>query len=371
MSRIEGLTPKGRAMRKPTTGARAWLTLTKPGVVVLLQVTALCAVLCHDMLAAGGFSGMNWGDSAQTMAVVFVGGYLTAGGANSINMWYDRDIDPIMTRTAARPIPTGVISANAALAFGVLISIAGVAWFVQFGNEVAAFWAAFSILFYVFIYSMWLKRNSVQNIVIGGLAGATPPVIGWAVAVGELSIDTASAEALATSVFDLGSWMPWYLLILIFLWTPPHFWALALYRSEEYDLVGVPMMPGVKGADRTLVEMKVYAILLVVLALAAPIAMGGMDRHDTIFYVFGGTAVVVNLWYARTVFIIDPNEPRTEAGRIPSAARSFFVSMIYLALMFVIVVTASAGLEGAILGAIFAATVIIRDEGNARKKTAN
>ncbi len=166
-------------MREPTTGARAWLTLTKPGVVVLLQVTALCAVLCHDMLAAGGFSGMNWGDSAQTMAVVFVGGYLTAGGANSINMWYDRDIDPIMARTANRPIPTGAISANAALAFGVLISIAGVAWFVQFGNEVAAFWAAFSILFYVFIYSMWLKRNSVQNIVIGGLAGATPPVPPW------------------------------------------------------------------------------------------------------------------------------------------------------------------------------------------------
>ena len=358
-------------MREPTTGARAWLTLTKPGVVVLLQVTALCAVLCHDMLAAGGFSGMNWGDSGRTMAVVFVGGYLTAGGANSINMWYDRDIDPIMTRTASRPIPTGEISANGALAFGVLISVAGVAWFVQFGNEVAAFWAAFSILFYVFVYSMWLKRSSVQNIVIGGLAGATPPVIGWAVATGELSLDTASAEALVTSVFDLGSWMPWYLLILIFLWTPPHFWALALYRSEEYNLVGVPMMPGVKGADRTLVEMKVYASLLVVLAIAAPIAMGGMDHYDTIYYVFGGTAVGVNLWYARTVFIIDPNEPRTEAGRIPSAARSFFVSMIYLALMFVIVVTASAGLEGAILGAILAATVIIRDETNARKKTAN
>ena len=358
-------------MREPTTGARAWLTLTKPGVVVLLQVTALCAVLCHDFLAAGGFSGMNWGDSGRTMAVVFVGGYLTAGGANSINMWYDRDIDPLMARTANRPIPTGEISANAALAFGVLISVAGVAWFVQFGNEVAAFWAAFSILFYVFVYSMWLKRSSVQNIVIGGLAGATPPVIGWAVAVGELSLDTASAEALAASIFDLGSWMPWYLLILIFLWTPPHFWALALYRSEEYNLVGVPMMPGVKGADRTLVEMKVYSTLLVVLALAAPIAMGGMDRYDTIYHVFGWTAVGVNLWYARTVFIIDPNEPRTEAGRIPSAARSFFVSMIYLALMFAIVVTASAGLEGAILGAILAATVIIRDETNARKKTAN
>ncbi|MED5231300.1 MAG: heme o synthase [Candidatus Thermoplasmatota archaeon] len=366
MSRIEGHTPEGRAMSETASGAKAWFTLTKPGVVVLLQITALCAVLSHDLLEASGFTEMDWNESLRTMVIVFVGGYLTAGGANAINMWYDRDIDPIMRRTSQRPIPTGSISANGALFFGIIISVVGVFWFLEFANQVAAFWAAFSILFYVFIYTIWLKRTSVQNIVIGGLAGATPPVIGWATAVGNLSINVDSVEDFGISIFDLGSLMPWYLLLLIFLWTPPHFWALALYRSEEYDSVGIPMMPGVKGASRTLLEMKLYSILLVILAVFAPTAMGGMDRHDTIYHLFGWTTVVVTLWYARTVFIIDPDEPRTASGRIPTAARSFFVSMLYLALMFAIVVAASAGLQGAILGAVLAVTMILRDEWNAR-----
>ena len=346
--------------------AKAWLTLTKPRVVVLLQITALCAVLSHDLLEASGFSDMDWNESIRTMAIVFVGGYLTAGGANAINMWYDRDIDPIMQRTSKRPIPTGTVSANGALSFGIFISVAGVVWFLEFANQVAAFWAAFSILFYVFIYTIWLKRTSVQNIVIGGLAGATPPVIGWATAVGDLTINLDSVEDFAISIFDLGSLMPWYLLLLIFLWTPPHFWALALYRSEEYNSVGIPMMPGVKGARRTLIEMKLYSIFLLILAGFAPIAMGGMDRYDTIYHVFGWTSIIATLWYARTVFMIDPNEPRTASGRIPTAARSFFVSMIYLALMFAIVVTASAGLQGSILGAVLAATMIGRDEWNSK-----
>ena len=346
--------------------AKAWLTLTKPRVVVLLQITALCAVLSHDLLEASGFSDMDWNESIRTMAIVFVGGYLTAGGANAINMWYDRDIDPIMQRTSKRPIPTGTVSANGALSFGIFISVAGVVWFLEFANQVAAFWAAFSILFYVFIYTIWLKRTSVQNIVIGGLAGATPPVIGWATAVGNLTINLDSVEDFAISIFDLGSLIPWYLLLLIFLWTPPHFWALALYRSEEYNSVGIPMMPGVKGARRTLIEMKVYSIFLLILAVFAPIAMGGMDRYDTIYHVFGWTSIIATLWYARTVFMIDANEPRTTSGRIPSASRSFFVSMIYLALMFAIVVTASAGLQGSILGAVLAATMIGRDEWNSK-----
>ena len=366
MSRIEGHTLEGRAMGESGGGIKAWLTLTKPGVVVLLQITALCAVLSHDLLEASGFSEMDWNESIRTMAIVFVGGYLTAGGANAINMWYDRDIDPIMQRTSKRPIPTGTVSANGALIFGILISVAGVVWFLEFANQVAAFWAAFSILFYVFIYTIWLKRTSVQNIVIGGLAGATPPVIGWATAVGDLTINLDSVEDFAISTFDLGSLMPWYLLLLIFLWTPPHFWALALYRSEEYNSVGIPMMPGVKGARRTLIEMKIYSIFLLILAVFAPIAMGGMDRYDTIYHVFGWTAIIVTLWYARTVFMIDPDEPRTASGRIPTAARSFFVSMIYLALMFAIVVTASAGLQGSILGAVLAATMIARDEWNSK-----
>ena len=366
MSRIEGYTPEGRAMGDSGGGARAWFTLTKPGVVVLLQITALCAVLSHDLLEASGFSDMDWEESISTMAIVFVGGYLTAGGANAINMWYDRDIDPIMQRTSKRPIPQGTVSPNGALIFGIFISLAGVVWFLEFANQVAAFWAAFSILFYVFIYTIWLKRTSVQNIVIGGLAGATPPVIGWATAVGDLRINLDSVREFLISIFDLGSLMPWYLLLLIFLWTPPHCWALALYRSEEYNSVGIPMMPGVKGAKRTLIEMKVYSIFLVILAVFAPLAMGGMDTDDTIYHMFGWTAIVLTLWYARTVFTIDPNEPRTDSGRIPSAARSFFVSMIYLALMFAIVVTASAGLQGSILGAVLVATMIVRDEWNSR-----
>tara|TARA_Y100001968_G_scaffold332076_1_gene388953 strand:+ start:19622 stop:20680 length:1059 start_codon:yes stop_codon:yes gene_type:complete len=349
-------------MSEVASGARAWLALTKPKVVVLLQITALCAVLSHDLIQAGSPSGVIWLETTETMVIVFIGGYLTAGGANAINMWYDRDIDPIMQRTSKRPIPSGEISPNNALLFGISISIIGILWFIQFANEVAAFWAGFSILFYVFIYTIWLKRNSVQNIVIGGLAGATPPVVGWATALGDLRIKTNSIQDFFESILDLDSLMPWYLLLLIFFWTPPHVWALTLYRSEEYETVNIPMMPGVKGAKRTLLEMKIYAILLVFLSWAAPAAIGGLDNSDLIYHVFGWTAVIVSIWYARTVFIINPNEPRTDSGRIPSAARSFLISMIYLALMFTVVVTASAGLEGSIVGAILATLVIINYE---------
>jgi hypothetical protein len=153
-----------------------YLELTKPRVVVLLQITALCAVLVHDMLDSGLST-----TSGETMLIVFVGGYLSAGGANAVNMWYDRDIDPKMSRTAARPVPSGAVPANAALGFGIALSMLGVAWFVLLANQVAAFWSAFSILFYVFVYSIWLKRRTPQNIVIGGIAGSTPPVIGWAI----------------------------------------------------------------------------------------------------------------------------------------------------------------------------------------------
>ena len=139
---------------------------------MLLQITAICAVIVHDSME-GDFGS----ESIQTMLVVLVGGYLTAGGANAINMWYDRDIDPKMSRTSGRAIPSGKVEADSALIFGILISIIGVLWFYEMANEVAAFWSAFSVLFYVFIYSIWLKRTTSQNIVIGGIAGSTPPVI--------------------------------------------------------------------------------------------------------------------------------------------------------------------------------------------------
>ena len=193
---------------------RSYVSLTKPRVVVLLQITALCAVLVHDRL----YEHLST-DTANTMLIVFVGGYLSAGGANAINMWYDRDIDPFMTRTEKRPIPSGEVSAESALALGVLLSIAGVTWFWVLSNEVAAFWSAFSILFYVFVYSIWLKRSTPQNIVIGGIAGSTPPVIGWAAAEDSLAVSMESTTQIMESLVDMGSPLPWLMFLLIFLWT--------------------------------------------------------------------------------------------------------------------------------------------------------
>ena len=214
-----------------TSGMRAYVALMKPRVLILLQITALCAVLIHDALQWRISSEWDILRTGQVMFVVVVGGTLTAGGANSINMWYDRDIDPEMSRTDKRPVPLGIVSPNNALWFGISISILGVAWFLTMSNAVAAFWSGFSILFYVLIYTMWLKRTSTQNIVIGGIAGATPPLIGWAAAI------PANELSISNPFFLGGDPLPWLMFALIFLWTPPHFWALALYRSTEYQKV--------------------------------------------------------------------------------------------------------------------------------------
>ena len=333
---------------------RSYVSLTKPRVVVLLQITALCAVLVHDrMYEQLGI------ETAETMLIVFVGGYLSAGGANAINMWYDRDIDPLMTRTESRAIPSGEVSAESALALGVLLSIAGVSWFWMLSNEVAAFWSAFSILFYVFVYSIWLKRSTPQNIVIGGIAGSTPPVIGWAAAEDGLTVVTDSAQVMLESLSDLGSPMPWFMFLLIFLWTPPHFWALALYRSEEYGRVGVPMMPNVKGPERTLREMKIYTIILLLLSMNVP-SYHELTESNAFYFILVGNVTLLSLWYANSVWKIDLEEERDKTGRIPTAARSFFISMLYLALMFVVLVTASFGVTGAVLGAGISLFAILR-----------
>tara|TARA_B100000686_G_scaffold294102_1_gene324079 strand:- start:2979 stop:4022 length:1044 start_codon:yes stop_codon:yes gene_type:complete len=334
-----------------------YISLTKPRVVVLLQITAICSVIVHDVLGQG-----LGGGSVRNIAVVLVGGYLTAGGANAINMWYDSDIDPKMSRTANRAIPTGKISPRSALTFGIGLSAAGVYWFYYLSNSVAAFWSAFSILFYVLVYSMWLKRSTPQNIVIGGIAGSTPPVIGWAASDDALTISSESVQSIMESVFDLGSLMPWFMFTLIFLWTPPHFWALALYRSREYAEVGVPMMPNVKGAERTIAEMKIYCVLLVLLSLAAPMSLGSIDTGDWMYYLLGFTAVCLSVWYGSTIWRIDVSEQPDESGRIASAASSFFVSMLYLALMFIVLVAASFGMVGAVVGALIAMASIGRTE---------
>ncbi|MBC64178.1 MAG: protoheme IX farnesyltransferase [Euryarchaeota archaeon] len=342
-------------------------SLTKPRVVVLLQITAMCAILCHDLIEANKIDR----ETIETMTIVFIGGYLTAGGANCINMWYDRDIDPIMTRTSKRPLSVGEISSQKALLFGISISIIGTLWLLEMANEVAAFWALFSILFYVFIYTIWLKRTSVQNIVIGGIAGSTPPVIGWAAAEGEIELVMNSTRNFIDSIVNIGGYMPWFMFLLIFLWTPPHFWALALYRSEEYEKVGVPMMPNVKGKERTLVEMKIYSVLLILLSLTTPLAFQEQDNWLEISDIDANMSLAIinslmlSIWYGVTVWKINVNENNDENNRMPTASHSFFISLTYLAIMFVILVLTSSNfiINGTILSTILILYIIFRNKG--------
>jgi protoheme IX farnesyltransferase len=337
-----------------TTGLRAYVALMKPRVLVLLQITAICAVLIHDALDWRISGEWNLIETGQIMLVVIIGGLLSAGGANSINMWYDRDIDPEMSRTDRRPVPSGAVSPRNALWFGVAISILGVAWFMAMTNAVAAFWSGFSILFYVLIYTMWLKRSSTQNIVIGGIAGATPPLIGWAAAV-------PASELSISNPFFLGELpLPWLMFALIFLWTPPHFWALALYRSSEYEKVGVPMMPWVKGPERTLLEMKIYGLLLIAISAIPWMDINAVGTEGAVTWT--AIAMILGIWYFRTIVKIDVNEEIDEKGRIPSAAHSFYTSLYYLALMFIGLVICALNTIASLIFFILICTMIVRKE---------
>ena len=278
-----------------------YFSLTKPRVVVLLQITALCSVLAHDQLGGGVDS-----DSMRTMLVVFVGGYLSAGGANAINMWYDKDIDPLMSRTKNRPVPSGEVTAEAALAFGVALSVLGVYWFWELANPVAAVWSAFSILFYVFVYSIWLKRSTPQNIVIGGAAGAFPPMIGWAAATGSVSVE-------AILMFSL-----------TFMWTPPHFWALALFMRSDYDDAGVPMLTVTHGRRSTRVHILVYTLLLAALAVGTAFTSVGGP-------VYLAVALVLNALFIKGAWdIFRRDEAASETDNYKTEKRFFKLSLLYL-----------------------------------------
>ncbi len=221
-----------------------WI-LMKPRVVFLLQVTALCGIFTYDF-KEGYNSGRNYIDSIQTSVVVLVGGTFASGGSMAVNMWYERDIDPLMERTENRPIQSGFISPNHALLFGICISLLGVILVSTLTNINAGIITALSALFYTVVYTMLLKRRTPQNIVIGGLAGSTPPAIGWAAASGE--------------AFDL---LPWLMVLTIFLWTPAHFWALTLSKRRDYGEAGVPMLPVVSGEETTRNYIFIYCICLI------------------------------------------------------------------------------------------------------------
>jgi protoheme IX farnesyltransferase len=227
-----------------------------------------------------------------------------AGGANTINMWFDRDIDTRMTRTKLRPIPAGRVSAGFGLAFGVTLGIAAFAIFWYRVNELSAWLALAGLLFYDFIYTMWHKRTSPQNIVIGGAAGAFPPLVGWAAMTGR--IDLAAV----------------YLFAIIFYWTPPHFWALALIKQADYARAGIPMMPVVRGEARTKYEMLVYTLMLLPLTIM-PTFFGALGPF------YGVAAAILGarlLWYCIRLM--------REKSITPVAWQMYKYSLLYLALLF-------------------------------------
>ncbi|HEX4079226.1 MAG TPA: heme o synthase [Rhizomicrobium sp.] len=282
------------------SGARSasvadYFALLKPRVMSLVLFTAVAG-----MLIAPGHIDPFTGFSA--LLCIAVG----AGAAGALNMAYDSDIDPLMARTATRPIPMGRISRGDALAFGWTLAVGAVALMGLFVNPLAAFLLAFSIGFYVFVYTLWLKRRTPQNIVIGGLSGSLPPAIGWAAATGSTGV------------------VPLLLVLIIFLWTPPHFWALSLYRSQDYARAGVPMLPVVKGKRATRWHILLYTLVLVPLGLVpAFIGLGG-PLYAAIAVGFGG-------WFAiEAVCVLR----ETDEAHEPAARRLFGVSILYLFVLF-------------------------------------
>ena len=275
-----------------------YFALMKPRVMFLVVFTALVGLVAapghmHPVLAVAA------------LLCIAVG----AGAAGALNMWYDADIDARMARTSARPIPRGRITADEARAFGTVLAIGSVICLGLMANWVAAGLLALTIAFYVFVYTMWLKRWTPQNIVIGGAAGAVPPMIGWAAATGTVSLES------------------FVLFLIIFMWTPPHFWALALLRVRDYERAGVPMMPVVKGEDETRRQILIYSLILAPLGcVPAIVGLGG--GLYTVAAGFLG-AFFVMFAYACYSERVGPDAER-------AAKNLFAYSVLYLFLLFAV-----------------------------------
>jgi protoheme IX farnesyltransferase len=273
---------------------RDYVTLTKPRIISLLLVTTLAPMI----IAVRG-----WPDS-WTVLWTMIGGYLMAGGANTINMFIDRDIDSRMARTSLRPIPSGRMSPRHVLTFGVTLAVAAFALFTWKVNLLSAVLALAGLFYYVFVYTRWLKRTSPQNIVIGGAAGAFPPLVGWAAATGEVTL---------TAI---------YLFLIVFFWTPPHFWALALVKQKDYGAVGVPMAPNVWGERETMRQMLIYTLILIPLSII-PVGLGELGL------IYGALAVLLGGWLLSGVVRL------MRASNLTQPAWTLYRnSLLYLALLF-------------------------------------
>ena len=282
------------AATKPArqTFARDLLALTKPRIISLLLVTTIA-----PMYVAGSPS---W----QLVLAVFVGGYLMAGGANAVNMYMDRDIDDRMSRTRLRPIPSGRMRPEAVLAFGVLCATTATFLLAHVANVLTATLALAGFYTYVFVYTRWLKRSSPQNIVIGGAAGAFPPLVGVAAVTGTIDL--------------LGV----YLFLIIFYWTPPHFWALALLKQRDYGRAGVPMAPLVWGERETMRNMLWYTLILIPLTLL-PVAFGALGMPY--FVMAGALGAWLLVGVVRVMRASDFQKPAWSVYKF---------SLLYLALLF-------------------------------------
>ena len=287
-----------------------FVQLLKPRVMSLVVFTALTGLVCAP-------ADVNPILGAVAILCIAVG----AGASGALNMWYDADIDAAMRRTRGRPVPAGRVQSADALALGVVLSLFSVMLMGMALNWFAAGLLAFTILFYAVVYTMWLKRWTTQNIVIGGLAGALPPVIGWAAA-------TGSAPANA-----------WLLCAIIFMWTPPHFWALSLYTSEDYAKAGVPMLPVVKGPAATRAQVLIYSLMLVPVCIAP--AFTGLGGAAYLAVAAGGGLVFLLLaWRLYRSRAGEAADPRNDDGLydVRAGARDarnlFAFSILYLALLF-------------------------------------
>ncbi|MFO0388265.1 MAG: heme o synthase [Alphaproteobacteria bacterium] len=273
-----------------------YITLLKPGVMSLVVFTGGAGML----VAPGHINLLQ-----QFMTLLCIA--MASGAGAAMNMWFDRDIDAIMKRTQKRPVPAGRVAPEDALAFGLFLSAASVMLMSLALNWVAAALLAFAIFFYVVIYTMWLKRLTPQNIVIGGAAGAFPPMIGWAAVTGDITLQSI------------------LLFMIIFLWTPPHFWALALYRSGDYEKAGVPMMPVVAGSESTKRQMGFYTCLLTICCLSLPfLGMAGV--------LYAGCATVLSVVFLYHIYkVVGDTSDKW-------AKKTFGFSILYLFMLFTVLV---------------------------------
>ena len=268
-----------------------YVELTKPKVQSLLLFTTVAT-----MEVAGN-------PSAGRIALTCVGGYLSAGGAGAVNHYYDRDIDARMARTADRPVPSGRVSPRAALIYGIVLAALSFALMSATINVLSASLAFAGFVGYVGVYTIWLKRRSTQNIVIGGAAGAVPPLVAWAATRGSVS------------------WTAVYLFAIVFYWTPPHFWALSLLMKDEYADVGIPMLPVVKGEHETRKQILLYSLLLYAVT-QLPFCAGGFG----VIYLVG--SMVLGLAFVAGAYLLYRRADRRTALRL------YLFSMLYLALLF-------------------------------------